>query len=697
MLSKEKKYLVYILLFYVLNILNTYFVTTATLNRYLTSFSRTIRLEVNAVIGNFGVLTIILFLGFSFIRAYKKRSYYMIIVTFLLNVLMFVLGIFSKYYQTIFSLYEITLFKNPAQALGLSIVFESFKELFVYYRILVFLPTFIMLGYHYYLKHNKDEIYETYQRPILSSPLLNNIIVITGLILSMTTLSVFNVSMTSNWRIFAERPLYGVQNAGLYNYYFGQLMGFRYDDEYIIEVNLDDFDEYNKNKESYTNLWGETYSNKLNIADASTVILDESIETRQLNGIFHDKNLVLIHLESFNYFLLEEKGVLNETYFPFLKSLLNESYVLENFYTNVGLGTTSDAEFSVLTGLYATGDTTLYWNYKDNNYTFDALPKLFKNRTSYSLHGDVAEFYNRVPVHEKMYGFKDFYYYNPKESYTAGTKNGYHIFMNQETPTLDSPWLSDKALLGWTKELYSRHTDERLFLYPISIFPHVPYLYDEFGSTPRFTKANVNIDTVALKYINYETYLESYFKAFIDMAKTMKDTVYIFYGDHGSGIIQKDFETILGYDIPLNPFEYNRQMLKTIAFIYAPDDNDTLSTIPKGLIKGKQPKVRSQVDIYRTIIELFGIETDNYYYGVNLLSDETTFAIDTRNFSIVTDDFYIIAKRFKNSVVTEENTIFYTDNPRLGSEEVFHYVYLYKQRMDNALRNNVHYLLRNKG
>ena len=79
-------------------------------------------------------------------------------------------------------------------------------------------------------------------------------------------------------------------------------MGFRYDDEYIIEVNLDDFDEYNKNKESYTNLWGETYSNKLNIADASTVILDESIETRQLNGIFHDKNLVLIHLESFNYF-----------------------------------------------------------------------------------------------------------------------------------------------------------------------------------------------------------------------------------------------------------------------------------------------------------------------------------------------------------------------------------------------------------
>ncbi|NMA05273.1 MAG: sulfatase-like hydrolase/transferase [Acholeplasmataceae bacterium] len=695
-MKKEKKYLVYILLFYVLNILNTYFVTTAKLNRYLTSFTRTVRLELNAIIGNFGVLTIILFLGFSFIKTYKKRSYYMIIVTFLLNLLIFLLGIFSKYYQTIFSLYEMTLFKNPAQALGLTIVFESLKELFLYYRIIVFAPTIIMIAYHYYLKFKKEDFYDERRRPIFSSPLLNNIIVIAGLILSMATLSIFNVSMTSNWRIFAERPLYGVQNSGLYNYYFGQLMGFRYDDEYIIEINPNDFKEYNKNKENYTNLWGEPYSNKLNILDASTVILDESIETQQLNGIFEDKNLVLIHLESFNSFLLEERGLFDETYFPFLKSLLEESYVLENFYTNVGLGTSSDAEFSVMTGLHVTGNTTLYWKYHDNNYTFDALPKLFTDRDSYSFHGDVAEFYNRVPVHEEMFGFKAYYYFDREEEYVPGTKNGCYLFKNQETSTPDAPWVSDKALLSWAKEVYDRHSEKKLFLYPINYLPHTPFLYDEFASTPRFTKADVNIDTVSLRYINYEASLESYFRNFIEIAKTMKNTVYIFYGDHGSGIIQKDFETILGYDTPLNPFEYNRQMLKTLAFIYVPDDNDTESEIPRGLLKGRQPKVRSQVDIYRTIIELFDLKADNYYYGVNLLSDESTFSIDTRNFSIVTDDFYIVAKRFKNSEMTEKNTIFYNDNPRISSDEILEYVYLYKQRVDKALRNNVHYLLRNE-
>ena len=512
----------------------------------------------------------------------------------------------------------------------------------------------------------------------------------------MATLSIFNVSMTSNWRIFAERPLYGVQNSGLYNYYFGQLMGFRYDDEYIIEINPNDFKEYNKNKENYTNLWGEPYSNKLNILDASTVILDESIETQQLNGIFEDKNLVLIHLESFNSFLLEERGLFDETYFPFLKSLLEESYVLENFYTNVGLGTSSDAEFSVMTGLHVTGNTTLYWKYHDNNYTFDALPKLFTDRDSYSFHGDVAEFYNRVPVHEEMFGFKAYYYFDREEEYVPGTKNGCYLFKNQETSTPDAPWVSDKALLSWAKEVYDRHSEKKLFLYPINYLPHTPFLYDEFASTPRFTKADVNIDTVSLRYINYEASLESYFRNFIEIAKTMKNTVYIFYGDHGSGIIQKDFETILGYDTPLNPFEYNRQMLKTLAFIYVPDDNDTESEIPRGLLKGRQPKVRSQVDIYRTIIELFDLKADNYYYGVNLLSDESTFSIDTRNFSIVTDDFYIVAKRFKNSEMTEKNTIFYNDNPRISSDEILEYVYLYKQRVDKALRNNVHYLLRNE-
>ena len=169
-----------------------------------------------------------------------------------------------------------------------------------------------------------------------------------------------------------------------------------------------------------------------------------------------------------------------------------------------------------MTGLHVTGNTTLYWKYHDNNYTFDALPKLFTDRDSYSFHGDVAEFYNRVPVYEEMFGFKAYYYFDREEEYVPGTKNGCYLFKNQETSTPDAPWVSDKALLSWAKEVYDRHSEKKLFLYPINYLPHTPFLYDEFASTPRFTKADVNIDTVSLRYINYEASLESYFINFIE-------------------------------------------------------------------------------------------------------------------------------------------------------------------------------------
>ena len=54
----------FISLFYLLNIFNTYFITSTFLNRYLISFNRSFVMEVNSFIGNFAVLTILLFLGF---------------------------------------------------------------------------------------------------------------------------------------------------------------------------------------------------------------------------------------------------------------------------------------------------------------------------------------------------------------------------------------------------------------------------------------------------------------------------------------------------------------------------------------------------------------------------------------------------------------------------------------------------------
>lgn len=707
MSKHNKKLLIFALLYFILNIANTYFVTTAPLNRYLTAFERTPLFELNSVGGNFAVLSIIFFIGCLIFNKTNKRLVFLIVVTFLLNTLIFSLGVFTKYYQTIFSLYEMTLFKNPATTLGISILIESLKELVVYFRIVVYIPAISLLAYYTYLRryYSKSTI-KIKEEVVFSYKPLNIMFVISGFILSLTTLGIFNISMNSNWTIYAERPLYGVQTAGLYNYYFGQLLGFRYDYENVVEADPSWYIQYNKNRDTYTNVYGETYSRTLNKTDASTVLLKDDLNQNTLNGILKDKNLVLVHVESFNHFLLDESGpFLDETYLPIFKSLLEESYVLDNFYTNVGLGNSSDAELSVLTGLYPSGDTTLYWNYKNGNYNLPALPQLFSDRLNVSIHGDVLEFYNRGVVHEELFGFNDYYYYNPNEEEKELTKNGYYKFSDiTYTSTEDSPWLSDLSLLDWTKAVYEMKEDKKVFLFPITIQPHTPYDYNPYEN--RFSLDDMNVESTTLRYLNYEAYIESFYKKFIEITHQLENTVYVFYSDHGSGIPQVDLATILGKtpsnsnsevgDDILSRLEYQREMIRTLAFIYVPDDNHQTDGLKRGLMTGTQPLVRSQVDLYRTIVELFDLKTDHYYFGVNALSDEHTFAIDSRTFSVVTDDYYIVGKRMHNTDVLDKNNIFII-NPDYIKEpiEFLEYVYLYKQRMDRAMRTNLYQHLKN--
>ncbi len=690
-MEKDRNSLVIIILYFVLNIINTYFITTSVLNRYLISFSRSFVMELNAFMGNFAVLTIILFLGLLIFKNKKRRHLYIVFFTLGLNILIFVLGLFSKYYQTVFTLDSFSVFKNPAGKLSYSILIESFKELFIYYRVVVFLPFLVILGFYLYLR--KKDYYKNNPTTYYSVQ-LNFSMIILGMLLSTSSLSILKVKMDKNWQIDAEKSLYSVQNGGVYNYYFGELFGYLNEEE-------DGFDEsvyfkYNKNSSSYLSYFdNEEYSNKLKISEANNLIIDNSlVKNEYLNGIFKDKNIVLVHVETLNYFLLDEEGVLDENYLKTLKSLLKESYVFDNFYTNVGVGNSSDAELTVLTGILPKGDTTIYWDYENINYEFQALPKLFEGYNKVSLHGDVGEFYNRIVVHKEMMGFDEYYYYDEVEKDYEGSFNGFHVFdeLNSKTDP-SSPWISDMALFEWAKRLYKE--DEKNFLYPIMIQPHVPYLY--YNLDPYFSKEEVKVDTTTLRYLNYESYLESFFNKFIVDANYFSDTVFIFYSDHGSSIPYKDLLEIKGKTKEeFSVIEYEQEMIKTLAFIYAPSTEQNEEGIYKGLFKGNQPLVRSQIDLYRTIVELFGLETDHYYFGVNGLSKEKTIAIDTRTFSLVTDEYYLVGKRIGENKELNADTIHpYKNNYQYDPYELFKYVMRFKLDMDNALKKNYFQHLKN--
>lgn len=695
-MNQKKWYYTFLGLFYGLNIFNTYMVTTSILNRYLIPFRRHGLLELNAIIGNIAALSIILLIGFLIFKKRKSRMTYLVIVTLLLNISIFSIGIFTKYYSTMFSIYEMTLFNNPAAELAGSIFVEALVELYQYYRIVVFIPVMVLFGiYTAYFSTLKKQGIIIEEKTYPLTRLLSTFLLLASLVVSLSTTAIVKENLDKRWPISAERALFGIQSAGLYNYYIGQMMGINLSSVSFTLPSLTIYNTYNKNQASYTNFFNQTYSNTLDISQASTVQIDPSLlNGTSLNGIFEDKNIVIFHLESFNHFLLNESSsYLDAAYFSNLKALLNESYVLDNFYTNVGLGNSSDAEFSVMTGLYPTGDTTIYWNYNKTKYVFDALPKQFSDRYTASLHGDVRMFYNRPIVHEEMFGFNDYFYFDENETNFNGTKNGVYVFPDFiQKNTADSPWLSDLSLLDWTETLINQH--DAYFLFPITIQPHTPYQYDPYPN--QFTKDTLDVSSTTLKYINYETYYDLFFEQFIEMTKRVDNTVYIFYSDHGSGIPKVDLETLLGKE--LTNLEYKHEMIKTLAFIYAPDDTDDISSVPRGLITGVQPLVRSQVDIYRTVLDLFGKTSEYQYFGVNMLSDERTFSIDTRAFDIVTDDYLIISK-FMNSDQSpnDMNTLYFVDETEVIIEpfELYEKVLLFKKRMDIALNLNLYQHLKN--
>jgi lipoteichoic acid synthase len=93
----------------------------------------------------------------------------------------------------------------------------------------------------------------------------------------------------------------------------------------------------------------------------------------------------------------------------------------------------------------------------------------------------------------------------------------------------------------------------------------------------------------------------------------------------------------------------SRKMLQRVfAFIYVPGSefvNHGDYQIRKGLLTGEQNLVRSQVDLYRTMIELFNLPVGkDTYFGVHGLSIEPTFAMENRLMDVVLDG-YIFSMR----------------------------------------------------
>ena len=131
---------------------------------------------------------------------------------------------------------------------------------------------------------------------------------------------------------------------------------------------------------------------------------DNELTTNEYTGIFKDKNLIIIMLESIDNWLVTPDIM------PTMYQLSQEGLNFTNRYAPFyGSGMTINSEFAGISGLYSLTTDKAIYNYNKNDFSY-SLPSLFRDNgyTANSIHMNDGDFYNRKNFHEGL-GFERHY------------------------------------------------------------------------------------------------------------------------------------------------------------------------------------------------------------------------------------------------------------------------------------------------
>lgn len=268
-------------------------------------------------------------------------------------------------------------------------------------------------------------------------------------------------------------------------------------------------------------------------------------EENIFTNVFEGKNLMVIHAESLQTLAMEQKFNGKEVT-PNLNKLASEGIFFSNFYSQVGVGTSSDAEFTFSTSMMPSSNGTVFVNYYDREYV--TIQKLLKEKGYYvfSMHGNDGNFWNRDVMHKNI---------------------GYDMFFDKDYYVIDETiglGLSDKSFFRQSTEIIKNIKDSYdgpFYANLITLTNHTPFsdtnLLDEFDTT---LKVNIDGQIVERDYIDGPV-LGNYFRSVhyedaaigefieeLDEAGLLENTIIVIYGDHDARIDEEYYNYFYNYD-----------------------------------------------------------------------------------------------------------------------------------------------------
>lgn len=335
----------------------------------------------------------------------------------------------------------------------------------------------------------------------------------------------------------------------------------------------------------------------------------------QYRGVAKGKNVLVIHLESFQQFLIGYKWKGKEVT-PNLNKLYHDKDTIsfDNFFNQVGQGKTSDAEMMLENSIFGLQSGSAMSSYGTSN-TFESAPAILHQEAGYTtavMHGGAGSFWNRNNAY-KSFGYQYFLpinYYQNKPGYYIGYGIKDKIFFDQSIK-------------------YIERLPQPFYLKMITVTNHYPYELDKKNQT--IAKTDTGDETVD-GYVQTAHYLDQAIGELMSWLKKTgleKNTLIMLYGDH--------------YGISGNHHKASAQLLHQDSF--NDFDNLNFQRVPlmfhmSGLKGGINHTYGGEIDVLPTLLNLLGVnDNDTIQFGHDLLSKSAPQIVAQRNGDFITPDY----------------------------------------------------------
>ena len=498
-------------------------VFNALLLRYFTIHTLDNFLNIAPVLADAAIVT--LFASFCYLMKPKKRFPYLFILSIIFTAICMINSIYYSYYNS-FSSISLLSTSRFVSDVGDAVV-DNVLEVkdFVY----LFEPV-VMLIVYYVLKRNGINQFQEEKKDDKTRIRFKKSI---GLAIGLAVVFCFSLTPVKIGR-FANmwNREYIVMHFGIYTYHLNDFVK-------SLEPKLSTIFGYDQAVKTFHDHYDE--------------VSDTQDYTNDYTGIFQGKNVIVIHAESIQQFVIG-MSFNGEELTPNLNKLASESIYFDNFYSQVSVGTSSDAEFTSLTSLMPTNTGTAFVSYFDRTYV--SMPSLLSDKGYYTfvMHANKANFWNRDLMYASL-GYQRFY---SKDDYDIDEVVGLGLsdtsFFRQSVEKLKEINEMGKPYYG-TLIMLSNHTP---FIDSAAMTDY------EVDMKEEVTLEDGTVTTVSHPYME-GTKLGQYLKSvhyadqalgeFIDLLGSeglLENTVLVLYGDHDARLDINDYVRLYNYDPETN-------------------------------------------------------------------------------------------------------------------------------------------------